>query len=49
MGLTHCYKTTVFFTLIFAVFLLNYFTRIVLAKCCRPLLWQGCNFVWLGV
>ena len=23
MGLTHCYKTTFFFTFIFAVFLLN--------------------------
>jgi len=34
-----------FSTFIFAVFLLNYFTRIVLAKCCRPFLWQGCKFV----
>ena len=26
-----------------------YCTRIVLAKCCRPLLRQGCKFVWLAV
>ena len=49
VGLTHCYKTTVFLHWYLQFFYWIYFRRIVLAKCCRPFLWTGCKFVWLAV
>jgi len=47
VGLTHCDKTAVLFSVYICSFLQVYF--IVLGKCCLLFLRQGCKFVWLAV
>jgi len=38
-----------FFNIYICSFSTKFTLRIVSAKCCCPLLWQGCKFVWLAV